>query len=1114
MRLVGFIPTFCAVSWCLNTACLATTYYVDASRPDDTGDALTWASAKKTIQSAVNLAVDSDTILVTNGIYSLGGVDLSGSNRVCITNSLTVRSVNGPDVTIILARTNALAGVRCVYMSGHSELIGFTLTNGLFAGYMTSGGGIYVEGEDGVISNCIITGNSAMDGGGAYQGEFHQCVFTWNSAGSRGGGALNCDLYDCVLTANSAGNYGGGAMMGLQQDCSFISNSASEGGGAAFTTLKNCRLIGNTASWGGGAVDSTLDGCVLISNTAGQYGGGVCGMWGDCVLNNCTIIGNRSFQRGGGAYSRRARYSEPGVPLTFIGFCRLNNCIVYYNTAREVGHNYDDDSILNHCCTMPLPNSGASNISNAPAFPDNSGHIGANSPCIGAGSGAYASGVDIDGDVWADPPSIGCDEYVASSPTGALSVVIDGFRDRIAAGFSMTLRAVITGRASSNLWDFGDGVRETNSIEVSHAWMDAGPYAVSLTGYNADHPGGVSATQVVEVVPLGEATAYVWTNSPEPAQPYSNWTTAAHAIQDAVNVAVPGGTIIVTDGVYNTGFTVTPGNAVNNRICVTNPVTVASVNGPQFTRIEGSGFTTNSNEAIRGVYLAGRAVLDGFTICNGYTHADGGGIFMDGVTEGTLSNCVLQGNTSEGSGGAVYGGILRNCAIVSNLANSEGGGSAGSTLYNCLLSSNTAVGYSGGGATRSTLFNCELKHNYAFNGAGASYGTLNNSLLHHNSAYLQGGGAYECTLVNCTVVANTSQFSTAGASGCNLMNSIEYGNPNPASGADGDPLFIDAEAGDYRLQAASPCIDAGSNADVVGTTDLAGNPRILHGVVDMGVYETDYVLLTVTNGRDVSIPSNGVHRWLTGGEGPLSVLASVDNGFTQYINAGWSMIGAEPVSGTGNSFNGVLTNDTWLAWLWKTNVRFNVTAAYPGTVVGSESGWYPINSPVVVAAIPGNYTEFTTWAGDVPGGSAAENPLFMVLDQPRTIHAQFLVYAAALGTPWWWLAEHGWTNDFDSAEATDQDADLLFTWQEYIVGSDPTNASSAFDVRIRSGTESGDGAVVEWSPCVSGRLYGIIGSTNMSDFTNITQSAWPSGSWTVDIDNVHGSFGVRVELLP
>src|SRR5205823_5705813 len=104
------------------------------------------------------------------------------------------------------------------------------------------------------------------------------------------------------------------------------------------------------------------------------------------------------------------------------------NCIVYFNG----GANYDYSSTLNYCCTTPLPNNGAGNISSDPQLA-NSSHLSAGSPCRGAGSADYASGTDIDGESWASPPSIGCDEYHAGALTGPLSVNLTASFTNVAA---------------------------------------------------------------------------------------------------------------------------------------------------------------------------------------------------------------------------------------------------------------------------------------------------------------------------------------------------------------------------------------------------------------------------------------------------------------------------------------------------------------------------------------------------------------------------------------------------------------------------------------------------------------------------------------------------------
>ena len=60
-----------------------------------------------------------------------------------------------------------------------------------------------------------------------------------------------------------------------------------------------------------------------------------------------------------------------------------------------------------------------------------------------------------------------------------------------------------------------------------------------------------------------------------------------------------------------------------------------------------------------------------------------------------------------------------------------------------------------------------------------------------------------------------------------------------ASPSAGAGMGYDGTTANWRLQAGSPCINSGSNATVPADidTDLAGNPRINNGVVDMGAYE-------------------------------------------------------------------------------------------------------------------------------------------------------------------------------------------------------------------------------------------------------------------------------------
>ena len=51
------------------------------------------------------------------------------------------------------------------------------------------------------------------------------------------------------------------------------------------------------------------------------------------------------------------------------------------------------------------------------------------------------------------------------------------------------------------------------------------------------------------------------------------------------------------------------------------------------------------------------------------------------------------------------------------------------------------------------------------------------------------------------------------------------------------PQFVNIRGGDLRLLGNSRCMDTGDNGAVATSVDLAGNPRIIRGTVDMGAYE-------------------------------------------------------------------------------------------------------------------------------------------------------------------------------------------------------------------------------------------------------------------------------------
>ena len=388
-----------------------------------------------------------------------------------------------------------------------------------------------------------------------------------------------------------------------------------------------------------------------------------------------------------------------------------------------------------------------------------------------------------------------------------------------------------------------------------------GEYRVVFRAYNETYPEGVSATMTIQV--LGEAH-YVAANNPNPVSPYTSWLTAATNIQDAVDAASVGNLILVTNGTYSTGGRAVYGGVLN-RVAVHKSVHLRSVNGPEVTTI-----SANGDWNTRGVYLTNGASLSGFTVRGGSLRGGAGDLFKEqsgaGVwaeSEGaTVTNCIIADNAAPYSrGGGAWGGTLHDCILDGNSA-FLGGGAGGGTLNHCTLTNNTAI-EEGGGAFLADVNGCLLTDNAAWTGGGAGNSILHNCVLTRNSA--DTSGAAECsTLNNCTVVGNSAKIAGGGMGGgwcaSRLKNCILIFNNAPISPNYGDsetldyccttplpitgqgnitnaPLFVDRMRGNLRLQAGSPCINAGNNAAAPGPADMNGDLRIVSGTVDMGAYE-------------------------------------------------------------------------------------------------------------------------------------------------------------------------------------------------------------------------------------------------------------------------------------
>ena len=750
------------------------TFYVNKANTTPSYPYKSWETAATNIQDAVNANyIKRSLVLVTNGVYDSGETvtpNYSCSNRVVITKDITVKSVNGPEKTIILGKgPKGNSAVRGVYMSA-GILDGFTVSNGHTmpsgnAYHDRSGGGVNMRGGNGVVTNSTISGNSADGGGGTYYGTVNNCTISGNSAGDAGGGTYWSTVNNCTISGNSAGD---------------------DGGGTAFGTVNNS---------------------IISGDSAGEEGGGTY----KCTVNNSTITGNSAGDEGGG--------TEDST---------INNCIIWGNYAPN-GANYYS-STIKYSCTTPL-SYGERNISQNPKLIDNV-HIATNSPCVGAGSPAFVSGVDIDGDDWANPPAMGCDQPVASICTGNLSVTISAKYNQIATDYKNYFYGSIIGKVSYNEWSFDNGDSWNNTLSGYYSWDAPGTYKVILTAYNDSYPAGISATTIVEVVE--KQTHYADKNSSNPVYPYTDLSTAATKIQDAVDAAIHhGDTVLVNDGAYYPG----------SQISVTQAITVKSINGAENTIVDGS-------QLHRCFSLNDDSTIDGFTITNGYISGKGGG-----VIGGIVNNSTISDNSAIQGGGTAFG-TVNNSIISGNSAGDGGGGTYYGTVNNCTISGNSA-GDDGGGTYNSTVNNSIVSGNSAIRGGGTYYGTVNNCTISGNSAHEEGGGTEDSTVNNCIIWDNYAP------NGTNYYINDEYGTINyscsyPLPTGEGNisvnPQFVSSS--DFHLQPTSPCINAGTNGYAPMPFDLDGNPRIVNGIVDMGCYEANSTPASPVFADAATLPSD------------------------------------------------------------------------------------------------------------------------------------------------------------------------------------------------------------------------------------------------------------------
>jgi Dockerin type I domain/Chlamydia polymorphic membrane protein (Chlamydia_PMP) repeat len=227
-----------------------------------------------TIQEAIDTAINLDTIVVADGIYTGDGnrdIDFHGKN-------IYLTSENGASSTIIDCQgSDADPHLAFLFTSGESQeatVNGFKIINGsgLKETSTYKGGAIFCDLSSPTITQCIFEDNTDAQNGGA--------IYCRGS---------NMNIIECEFRNNVA----------EQAACIYI-DETDKAVGYYEVNINTCLMEGNSAEGSNaGAIlispDSitvNISSSVFYNNIAGR-GDAICAFGGTVNLHECTIVGNR-----------------------------------------------------------------------------------------------------------------------------------------------------------------------------------------------------------------------------------------------------------------------------------------------------------------------------------------------------------------------------------------------------------------------------------------------------------------------------------------------------------------------------------------------------------------------------------------------------------------------------------------------------------------------------------------------------------------------------------------------------------------------------------------------------------------------------------------------------
>ena len=777
--------------------------------------------------------------------------------------------------TLSMARSviSGVQGGSPVYMGGAQDVLldSCRIVNNETTG---DGGGILIRGNPSpggasprvIVKRCTIANNRAGAAGGGLcvhvgvtrggrlpQVTLSGSIVSHNRAEGSGGGvyvegAGEVLLDSCTISRNSAGG-GGGILIARSEPYRFINAQPS-------VAVTNCSIDSNSVDGASGSGMHVTTGGITVSNTTitrnnapdGGFAVGIDTNSGEPVeLTNCTVADNECA----------GVYSPSGGLL-------LSSCILWNNQSPEISFapTPDEPPIRPHGEYVPASiNARYSDITNGwpdrgiidadPLFvdaPAGNYRLRENSPCIDTGDPYFLEADSTRPDMGATGfpvsrraiPRVEISEamlVISTTQPVHLWAYNTGWADLEITGITFT-------EGFSTALTFPATVVPGDSIVIPLVF--AGTQRANGTAAIATSDTYYAVTEVplrgVGVTLTGEISGKL-TKSRSPYTVLGDIvvpTDSTLVIEPGVDILFDAdATFIVNGGIDAMGteadsIRFVPGasdqwqgiriaTADSNTANVLSYVRISGVIGRSGSK-SGPLVVANKYDGVPALHMD-HSVISGNS---GFY----GGVALRDTRGSTLSNCTITRNT-----GTVRGGLtlfrarnvdISDCVITDNTA-LEGGGlaleDADASLTRCVIARNTATSEGGGIRTWSdvnmTLDRCTIVANAAPGlGVGilARYSTV--------------------TATNCIIRLNgvsDTRITPQGLS--SYFMHLTHTNSRDATweptNIDADPLFVDAENGDYHLLPGSPCVDAGdpdSPSDPDGTRADMGAFPLSQGV--------------------------------------------------------------------------------------------------------------------------------------------------------------------------------------------------------------------------------------------------------------------------------------------